>query len=271
MTVWFGNVHGGGLVPDDEARIAVRTAGVAYGLGCFETMRVEAGRVFLLDWHLKRLRAACERLGLDAPTPGLVEAGISALVVAVGLAGVGRLRLSVAAGVDGDTTMWATLDPLDDAPDGVRLVTVPWRRNADSPLAGVKALAYAETLLAHRAAQRAGGTDALLCNTDGLVAECATANVVVVLDGVACTPRVSDGALPGIGRRFLLADTAAGVLERGVPETRLAEAGEVFVVSALRGVRPVVGLDDRALPVGPITAVARRRWQERAADSSWWS
>ena len=271
MTIWLGDACDGALVPATDAVVPLYSDGVAYGLGCFETMRVQDGRVFLLDWHLARMRVGCDRSGIEAPAPSMVRRAVDALTAVVLPQGVGRMRLVVAAGTGAGVHVWATLQPLDTAEDGVHLVTSPWRRNPHSPLAGVKPLAYSETLLAQRDARRRGASDALLLNTDGFLAECATANVVVVREGRPHTPRIEDGALPGIGRRFLLADADGGVEETAIPSAWLDAVSEVFVVSALRGIRPVISLDGRALVVGPVTTATQRRWEERAAAEDCWT
>src|SRR5277367_1587099 len=45
-------------------RIDARDRGLQYGDGLFETMRVQRGKIRLLDHHLERLAAGCRRLAI---------------------------------------------------------------------------------------------------------------------------------------------------------------------------------------------------------------
>ena len=48
-------------------RVDHRDRGLQYGDGLFETMRVTDGAIRLLDFHLERLAAGCERLKIVVP------------------------------------------------------------------------------------------------------------------------------------------------------------------------------------------------------------
>jgi len=83
--------------------------------------------------------------------------------------------------------------------------------------------------------------------------------VFAVTGGVLRTPDTDGRILAGIGRDHVLtAARGAGLPVRPGPLrlAELASASEAFVVSALRGVLPVVALDDPAArwDPGPVTA-----------------
>lgn len=65
-SVLFARVNG---IEADSISISDR--GLAYGDGLFETMRVSAGHIPLLDFHLARLARGCEVLGFAANTTQL--------------------------------------------------------------------------------------------------------------------------------------------------------------------------------------------------------
>ena len=46
----------------------------------------------------------------------------------------------------------------------------------------------------------------------------------------------------------------------------LAEADEVMLLSSVRGVAPVVRLDGRALPVGPVTIALREAFEQAVRE-----
>ncbi|MGI9529752.1 MAG: aminotransferase class IV, partial [Acidimicrobiia bacterium] len=84
--------------------------------------------------------------------------------------------------------------------------------------------------------------EVVLTNEQGNVTEGTISNVAFLIDGVWRTPPVSDGLLPGIMRKQLLAD---GVIEEGsvsVAEARAAEAVAVF--NSVRGWRAALAVSN---------------------------
>ena len=74
--------------------------GLAFGDGLFETMRVQAGRIPLLDQHLARLQASCERLAIDCDF-ALLRGEIANVLVAQGSTATGILKAMVTRGSGG--------------------------------------------------------------------------------------------------------------------------------------------------------------------------
>lgn len=224
------------------------------------------GEPVALDLHLARMRDGAERLALDAGKLGEVEisAAMTGLLERAGLAmGRARVRLALSAGAGdlrrleagSDGLLWITVAACPPAPESLALVTADFPRNERSPLSGIKCASYAENLIALDQARRAGADEALFFNSRGELCEAATANVFLVRDGEVFTPPLSSGCLPGTMRARVMARIA--VEERPLTAADLAAADEVFVTSATRGVVPVVRLDARVLPAGPVAAGLR--------------
>ncbi len=125
------------------------------------------------------------------------------------------------------------------------------RRNEHSPLCGVKSLNALDNILAKLEASDRGADDALLRNTAGRIAESSLANVFAVKGGIAHTPPLAEGALPGIMRGAVMA--RCRVRETPLAVEDLARADEIFLTNSL-GIRPVVALDDRGFAPGPVAA-----------------
>jgi 4-amino-4-deoxychorismate lyase len=90
------------------------------------------------------------------------------------------------------------------------------------------------------------------------------ANVILVRDSVLLTPRLDRCGVAGVMRAAVLAAAAAAAMaveERRLEAADLARAQEVFLTSALIGLRPVRGLAGKMLTAGPVT----RRLQELLA------
>lgn len=236
----------GGIVPPDRAALAADDPGVRWGLGLFETMRADRGRVPLLDRHLRRLRASAAALGL-APLPD--EAAIrDALATTLSAHGPGpaRVRLTVTP----RPTLLIEATPLardvqSDGPRGsfalsLRGAWVPGNRIAEH-----KTLSYAAWRLAQARAEAAGAAHALLLDRDGRLGEAAVANVFCDLGGEVVTAP-ADGLLPGVARAICL--PAVGARERAAEEREWRAAREIVAVNALRGAVAITSVD--GAPVG---------------------
>ena len=256
----------GVATPLDQARIAVTDAGVARGDGAFETVGVWDGVPFRVEDHLARLDRSLAAIGLPpAPLTAVRRDMARALD---GQGGDGALRLFI-------TATGTRIVALADPPARVsldRLVSqpAPWIRPVGTyGPATAKTMSYGPNMAASRAAQRAGGDDALLVSLEGLVLEGPTFAVLWVRDGALVAPDLDLGLVDSISRRTL-ADVAgdAGIAWRvgryDLEEIRSAD--EVLTCSSVRPARPLRQIDDRVLPAAaPVTArladglTARRR------------
>jgi branched-chain amino acid aminotransferase/4-amino-4-deoxychorismate lyase len=138
-------------------------------------------------------------------------------------------------------------------PEPARLVTARTvRRNEQSPAAALKTLAYLDNVLARREALAGGGDEAVMLNTQGLLACAAAANLFWISEGRLFTPALSCGVLPGLARARLMASVDVEAVVAG-PEA-LAAAEAVFITNSLVGVRQVAWLDGRAYAPHPLAA-----------------
>ncbi len=260
----------GALVRAGEARIDPADRGFTLGDGLFETMRVNDGRVFRLDRHLDRLRAAAERIALPL-TEGLAEA--VADTVRANHISEGAVRLTVTRGPAPPGILAPALPqptvlitarshtPADRDEQGVRAITASGRLNQAGAAAGLKHTGYLEEILAQREAEAAGVEEAILLNTRDHLAEAAAANLFLVRNGEILTPDLGSGVLPGITRAAILeiaASLGIPVREQPLPRSALDHAGEAFLTSSLRGVVPLLMVDGRPIGAGRPGDVTRR-------------
>lgn len=269
--VWLN----GTLVDAADAMVPALDHGLTVGDGAFETLRTERGTPFAVTRHLRRLRRSLEGLGLrlDRPDDELRGALVE---VASHVDGPAKLRLTVTAGPgplgsgrdDAGLTVYVAGAPLDPWPQTSAAVTVPWRRNEHSPVAGLKTTSYAENVVALAAARRQGADEAILANTAGELCEGTGTNVFVVHDGTIRTPPLSAGCLAGITRELVLECSDLGIVEERMPLDVLATADEVFVTSSTRDVQGLHRLDERALVApGPRTAEAAATFASLVASN----
>jgi branched-subunit amino acid aminotransferase/4-amino-4-deoxychorismate lyase len=254
-----------------EAGLPIDDPVVQSGLGLFETLAIRDGRVLEIELHLDRLFEGVARLGLGDPSRDAVRA--TALEAAgEGAPSCGWLKIILTGG--GRSLIFrGAMDPAEEGRSATAVI-LPWRRNPDDPLSGLKTLNYAGNRLGLELARRHGADEGLWLNTRGHLAEGCTSNLFVVRGGKLFTPGLREGILPGVVRG--LAITAARRLGVPVHEgklrlPRLGGATEAFLTSSLRGVRPLVAVRGRSVGTGrpgPLTGriaaeVARVRQEPR--------
>jgi len=276
-----------------HAVVSVFDHGFLYGEGVYETMRTFNGHPFLFERHMQRLRNSSGMLALPVP---LADAELlDRCRETMRAAGLGRqpaseayLRVLVTRGV-GDlsydpaacpvpTVIVIVKPQVDPPPDvyerGVTIALVPIVRNhpgSVNPL--IKSNNLLNNALAMQEAARRGAFEGVMRNYRGELAECTQSNLFVVKNGVAFTPPLDAGLLPGITRAFLFeigAEAGVSVQEAVLRDADLLGADEVFFTSTTRGVVPATRVDQHVIGdgrPGPVTNALRAAYTKRATSS----
>lgn len=254
MIVLDGRLHEGPTAPFD-----LSDRGLLLADGLFETMLVVDGRIFRRDAHLDRLAAGAAALSLPIERTRL-DTDLDLLLGTLGR-GDRVLRLTVTRGggsrglalpAEPRPTVLVNAAPWSPALVGrpIRLATAAIRRNASSPAARFKTLAYLDAVVALAEAQRRGADDALFLDPAGRVTSTTMANLFALLDGRLATPRLDDGVLDGTTRRVVLeVAQSLGIAteERSIEAADLPRAEAIFATNSVRLVSPVVALDGAAV------------------------
>jgi branched-chain amino acid aminotransferase len=133
------------------------------------------------------------------------------------------------------------------------------RRNEYALTAGIKTIAYTESVLALAQAKAAGADEAIFLDTAGHVSEATASNLFALIDGMLVTPPLSCGVLPGITRAAVLElarPLGIDAAERELAEPELVAASEIFLTSSIREIAPLVRITTNAIGggrCGPIT------------------
>ena len=186
-----------------------------------ETLRLEGGRVALLDGHLGRLAASARYHGVP-----LDAARARALVEAE--AGDARLRLLLSPG--GALALERAPRPAP-LPGPARLAFA--RSPVSSRDPGLFHKRTDRALYEARRAERPDCFDVILVNEAGAPTETTIGNLVVELAGERVTPPLAAGLLPGVFRAALL--QRGEVRERPLTRAEVERAPRVWLVNALRG------------------------------------
>jgi len=270
----------GELLPFDSARLPLSDRGLLLGDSLFETVAVVHGRPFAFGAHLRRLAQGIQFCGFhQAPTPARLADAARAVVtaeIAAGAPAHGALRITVTRGPGrrgyspggaGPSNAFVVFHPGPEPRDphpGWRLRTSSFRLPHGDPLSPFKHGSRLLPVLARAEAEAHGADEALLLNTRGEPAECASGNLLWFEDKILVQAAHDSGALAGVTQ-----DIVVGLAQRRGLETRpacdhvvirdaLSQGGGMVVLSTL-GIVPVVSIDGCECPSRP---EARDLWYD---------
>jgi branched-chain amino acid aminotransferase len=249
--------------------------GFTVGNGTFETLLAVNGSAFALTRHWRRLCIGCTAMQIKPPKLEMMRAALQQVLQANQIQSA-RLRFTVTSGVglagattksDQVPTCVASASPYTPPSANESLVVLPWCRNENGALTGIKSTSYAENVRALHYARSCGAGEAVFLNTQHELCEGAASNLFVVIEGQIYTPPLSSGCLAGVTRELVMEQArkvGISILENRLIRDDLYRADEVFITSTLRGVQPVTNVDNvpfSAAP-GPSTLKIRQLYAE---------
>jgi branched-chain amino acid aminotransferase len=259
----------GRRIPHDGATVHVSDLGLRRGFAVFEMFRVEEGVPLFLEAHLARLARSAQAIDLPLPRDADgVAADVHALIDANAL-GVAAVQILVTGGPSDDgvtfrqpTCIVTSTDvpPRSAAPAGATLLT--HRHTREVPEA--KSTNYL-TAMRLAAAMRAAGAIDVLYHDGVHVTEGARSALAVIQGDTFVTRR--DGVLASVSMTNLLglAHERMRVEERAITLEELHGADEVLTTGSVRGLVPIVAIDDRPIGDGTIGPHARALFTAFAA------
>lgn len=241
---------GSGAFPPDDR-------GLAYGDGLFETMRVVAGAVPLLQRHLDRLVASCERIRLrgvdrDAAARRIMacaeslDDGVVKLIVTRGSGGRGYRPPA-----DGLPRIHAAAHALTSFPrnnytEGVDVAVCKTRIARSPDTAGLKHLGRLEQVLASGELPEEVA-EGLMLDETGVVVEGTRSNLFIVEGGTLATPGLERAGVAGVMRSIVIDEAEASgipVRSAAIDLARLSAAEEIFITNSIFGIWPVRSIGD---------------------------
>jgi 4-amino-4-deoxychorismate lyase len=246
------------VVDPARAHLLVTDLGVTRGDGVFETLGIVDSRVRGMDAHLLRFMRSARVLDLPAPDEQLWREAIRLAAGTIAPQPSGFVRAVLTRGVEGDgrPTGWAYAAAQPDYSavrvTGVRVVlldrgtrhdvdvTAPWL------LGGAKTLSYALNRAAVREAHRRNADDVVFVSSDGYLLEGPTSSLILLRDGVMCTPPAGFGILAGTTQASIFRWAASAGLATDyrllVPD-ELRSSDAAWLVSSGRGAVPIHEID----------------------------
>jgi branched-chain amino acid aminotransferase len=268
--------HNDRILPLEEAHLSPGQVGLLTGWGVFTTLRVYQGIPFALERHWSRLAHDAGYLTMSLDDYGLT--GLRKAVMELVRANQrpeATVRVSFIKNSGGLWSQAEARPPVDLLvfmreltawPAAHRLVLKPAGLFSGGEFAGTKVLSWVRNAATLDRAHGQGYDDALLINENERLAECTSANIFLVRDGVVLTPPLNSGCLPGISREVLLEIAPANgikIREQDLTVDDLSSAEEVFITSTTREVAAVGSIDPswKYPTPGKVTAALARAFQ----------
>jgi len=277
----------GKLVNHADATLHFLTPGLHYGVAAFEGIRCyETARgpaIFRLREHIERLLGSCKVLGwrqlsfdaaqlmeacrLTVQANGFRECYVRPLVFQA----EGGWNLSVDAGkpyVGIAVWEWNSYLGADAYDKGVRANVSSFTRHQPNVMMTKAKIAgnYPNSVLAKSESMRLGFDEAIMLDSQGMVAECTGENIFAVLNGRVVTPP-EGSILAGITRDSLIqlaADLGWQVAAQPISRDQLYMADEVFVCGTAAEVIGLREIDFRVIGsgrTGPITRALQEAYR----------
>lgn len=274
----------GAFLPLAQAGVSVEDRGFLFADAVYEVWGVRAGQLWDEDGHLARLWRSLRELEIQTPIEERPLRLLLREVLRRNRVRDGLIYLQISRGAAPrdfpfpdpvvPATLFVTARPLDlraqarRAEIGVKVslqADIRWGR------CDIKSTALLANVLAKQAAKRAGGTEALLVDRQGLITEGASSSAwIVTAEGLLITRDLRANILPGVTRATLLEVAAAqglGLEQRAFAVAEATGAREVFLTSASVGVMPVVAIDSARIGdgrPGPIAQALRAAYLQGA-------
>jgi branched-chain amino acid aminotransferase len=248
----------------DERILLPGQLGLLAGWGVFTTLKICDGIPFAFERHWERMKRDAGLIHIDLSFDAeTVRRNLMRLIEA-NQAPDATMRVCVfrseggfweGPGAGNPSDLVAFSNDLKGWRESAVLGVVEHGRHAASRFAGTKTLSWAHNLTMAETAQQAGLDEVILLNERGEVAECTSANIFAVRNGVTQTPPLESGPLPGVTRAIMLEEIDlpdAPVEESVLSLEDLYSAEEVFITSTTRELLPVRQILDRRIsPGGP--------------------
>ena len=252
----------GHLVRQDKANLSVNNRSFRYGDGCFETIRVVNGQIKLASLHFERLFTSIDALKFNKPSymnAEWLQKNILEVVHKNGHQKLARVRVMIFRGDGG------LYDPENHFPhhliqsfelgeatqdlnqNGLTLGIYAAAKKSSDHFSMIKANSYLPYIMAALWAKENNLNDAILLNHAGGIADTTIANLFIIKDGTIKTPAITEGPVAGVMRRHLIKTLRAHdyeVQETTVTVADVLEASEVFLTSAIHGIKWVKQIDN---------------------------
>jgi len=248
----------GQLTEPNEPVATASNRSLRYGDGLFETMYWSGEEIINLEFHLDRLFHGLSVLQFDLSggfTRSFISGEINRLCVFNSKSSRARVRMNIYR-ENGSRLLPSQNKPVfiiesSDFPDEnetpLRLTIFKGDTKSTGILSNLKTNNYLLNIAAIQSATANGFDDSLILNSRGNICEASSSNLFLVQKGILFTPALTQGCVAGTKRRELLEilpTLGYQVEETIITKEMVFEMEEIFLTNAIRGIRPVICIDN---------------------------
>ncbi len=261
-------VFNGKIVEQESVGIPLNDLGVLRGFGVFAAFRTFHKKPFLIQKHIARLMRSAAAINLPMPVSAQqLETEIS-LALEKNNFPESVIRIIVTGGPSEDGLAiekpgyfvlikeFVPFKP-EIYTAGTKIILHDYSREYP----GAKTISYI-TAVSLQATKKDAGASEIVYNRDGKILEGATSNVFL-WDGKTLVTPDRGTTLRGITQETVLqlVDGLLPVQERVVSVKELQQAQEIFLTSSIKGIVPVVRVDDQKISGGVVGAQTKKVMQ----------
>ena len=252
----------GQIVPKEQAKISVFDLSICRGYAIFDFMRTYQKRPFRLLDHLERFAASAKTIDLSMPLSTDEIADVIDQLLAHAPYPEANIKIFLTGGESEDQytpedqpKFFALIYPIKPFPQeiysqGVKLTSEIYER----PYPSCKSIHYLTSIVALRRAQKRGAHDVLFLNHQHEILETGSANFFGIKKGVVITS--AEGIIAGITRQVVLELLKAKQIPcevRSIAYQEVHTFDGAFITSSSKEIVPVVQIDQKKLPLHPLT------------------
>lgn len=249
----FAN-YNGLICMQDETLVQLQSRALRYGEGLIETMYFHDQKIDLFKLHVARLTQSLKKLHFPEINAFEFEKEIAKTIIANQNPDHGVLRAQFFMNEAlHELQFWIEFIPVKEdhvhwKKEGLQLgISTQTFKNYDS----ISHLKHSSRLLYIVAKQEATANqwdDILITNSGNNIVESTISNIFIIKDGTIHTPPLSEGCIGGVMRQSLLNRGQINdmkIEEHIIDKAMLAEADEVFLTNAVRGIQSVTTIEDK--------------------------
>jgi branched-chain amino acid aminotransferase len=231
------------FVPTEEAKVPTSDRGFRFGDGVFETIRVENGKLYNIDYHLNRMTKGLADVRIPLNASNL--RGIARSLVKKNKIERGFVRIMVSRGSGSEgyrpktkhpTVVIETIEGIATQPDSAKIMVTTQKAAAIANAKTMNALHYTLALVE---AEENDCDNAILLDDDGYVCESASGNIFWIKDNILYTPSKKLEIIPGSIRQKVIALYKGEVVQGDFKMGRLEAADEAFMTNVNMLVMPI--------------------------------
>lgn len=243
----------------ETSALTIADRGLAYGDGLFETMRVQAGKIPLIKYHLARFELGVKKLHLGSVNTltrefekniqlvlselsrfGLADKALIKIMITRGIGGLGYLPPT-----SPDCNFVTQVFDLpeyssDYAHEGIQARIIQYRLPFNPVLAGIKHLNRLDQVLA--AHELDDEQEGLMFDYNDSLVEGIKSNVLIFEGDNVVTPLLENSGVQGTLRQYLIENTSNlgfKINTETIDKDRFNAADGIAVINSIFGIWPV--------------------------------